>query len=137
MPYVCLKCNEVYKSSINQIKPIKYGENKEWMFCPKINCHGEVVEIDELIMPTIIELNKKDYTTEFCCSGHSYERYTNTYISFTGEKIPMNLPKGFIMEKIGDKFCIRKYYDNISSKLERFEEILKTNLELLKWANNL
>lgn len=139
MPYICLKCNQVYKESMNQIKPIKYGEDKEWLFCPKIDCHGQVVKIDELILPTIIELNKKGYITEFCCSGHSYEeKYTNTYISFASEVVPLKLPEGFAVEKINNKICIRKkYYSDTVPKSERFQEIIKTNLELLKWANSL
>ena len=31
------------------------------------------IQIDEMILPTISELNKKGYETKFCCSGHSLD----------------------------------------------------------------
>lgn len=39
----------------------------------------EFVDIDELAIPWIIELNKKGYKTQFCCSGHIYEVGVFTY----------------------------------------------------------
>ena len=39
----------------------------------------EFVDIDELAIPWIIELNKKGYKTQFCCSGHIYEIGVFTY----------------------------------------------------------
>lgn len=48
------------------------------------NCGKPTFEIDDLMVPSIIELNKKGWKTNYCCSGHVYD-YTNNvggYISF-------------------------------------------------------
>lgn len=39
----------------------------------------QFVDIDELAIPWIIELNKKGYKTQYCCSGHIYECGVYTY----------------------------------------------------------
>ena len=73
--YLCLDCLEVY--------------NTPFEHCPKASCDGRIVEIDELILPAIIEFNRKGYITEFCCSGHMHSPYP--YVRFdteTFETIP-------------------------------------------------
>lgn len=67
--YLCLNCLEVY--------------NTPFEHCPKANCDGRIVEIDELILPAIIEFNRKGYITEFCCSGHIHNPYP--YVKFDTE----------------------------------------------------
>lgn len=69
MAYMCLECYEVY--------------NMNLPYCPKETCNcGQVIEVDELMLPTIMILNQKGYCTEFCCSGHAYHGYCNSYITF-------------------------------------------------------
>ena len=67
--YLCLNCLEVY--------------NTPFEHCPKASCDGRIVEIDELILPAIIEFNRKGYITEFCCSGHIHNPYP--YVKFDTE----------------------------------------------------
>ena len=58
MAYMCMGCYEVY--------------DRELGYCPKVNCHRDVVEIDELMLLAIKILNQKGYITEYCCAGHVY-----------------------------------------------------------------
>lgn len=127
MAKFCTSCHQIYKSNF----PLK---DKEYTFCPKNECYGEVVEIDDLIFPIILELNKKGYRTEYCCSGHYYEKRTNTYILFCdGIKLP-KIPYGYELEQdVKDsRICIRKYYDDCT-----VEDIYKGMIELLEWAKDL
>ena len=50
---LCLKCGEIYDKSL---KPLNDGE---YNFCPKSSCIGEIVEVDEMILPVIRILNLK------------------------------------------------------------------------------
>jgi hypothetical protein len=68
MGYLCLKCFEEYTGKANR--------------CPRRYCGGELVEIDELMMPLIIWFNKHGMKTKFCCSGHANKKYTDSYIMF-------------------------------------------------------
>lgn len=148
--YLCLGCFEEYKQeSIKLNESSKYDYNT---ICPKANCYGDVVEIDDLLLPVIKLLNQKGYITTFCCSGHSYEAgYCNTYISFDNEYLPNIIPKGFIVEdkqwykenypKCYDEnkedICIRKYYGKDLNEYELHKEICKTAIGLMKWAEKL
>lgn len=78
--YLCLDCLEVYST------PFEH--------CPKASCYGRVVEIDELILPAIIEFNKKGYATVFCCSGHMHSPYP--YVVFDINEIPEKQQEIFI-----------------------------------------
>ena len=83
MYYFCTNCHEVYDHNLEQISASKYGNNYNIRTCPKTGCHGATVEIDELIMPAILEFNRKGYITEYCCSGHPYDENPSPYVSFT------------------------------------------------------
>ena len=47
--YVCMECYEIYNE---EFKPEKYdiGERLPVSYCPKVNCDGEIVKIDHLIL---------------------------------------------------------------------------------------
>jgi len=51
--YICLNCYEVYDNHL------KFDRTLEYNFCPKSSCDGNIIEVDELFIPVIIELNKK------------------------------------------------------------------------------
>lgn len=141
MGYICTSClREYYADGLNLEN--SYGYNYK---CPSIHCGDlSVVEIDDLMMSTIKELNKKGYITKFCCSGHSYEKNTDTYISFNSDTVPSTLPSGFILEDmdyhiknnfsyIGDQLCIRKWYKEIA-KEDLQKALLETAIELIDWV---
>ena len=127
--YLCLNCFEVYSNEYRY-------DRRDYNFCPKLGCDGEVVEIDELMIPVIKTLNEKGYCTEYCCSGHYGDGYTNTYIKFSEwVELPEELPDGFVYEERGN--VIRKnYVDNLHPN-QKYIEILNTTKVLIEWADNL
>ena len=127
--YLCLNCFEVYSNEYRY-------DRRDYNFCPKLGCDGEVVEIDELMIPVIKTLNEKGYCTEYCCSGHYGDGYTNTYIKFSEwVELPEELPDGFVHEERGN--VIRKnYVDNLHPN-QKYIEILNTTKDLIEWADNL
>lgn len=142
MGYICLSCyNEYYKDGLNLT-----GNNGYKYRCPLCTCGDlNVVEIDDILLPIIKKLNQKGYITQYCCSGHTYEGDTNTYIAFDNDTIPKTIPKDFILEDedyykknnwtfIGNMMCIRKGYEDIP-KDKLYEELLKTHLDLMKWVD--
>ena len=127
--YLCLNCFEVHSNKYRY-------DRRDYNFCPKLGCDGEVVEIDELMIPVIKTLNEKGYCTEYCCSGHYGDGYTNTYIKFSEwVELPEELPDGFVYEERGN--VIRKnYVDNLHPN-QKYIEILNTTKDLIEWADNL
>ena len=82
---MCKRCFEIYNADKTKSKR-----------CPKYNCEGELFAIDELIMYAIQILNRKKYSTIYCCSGHYHEsKGITSYVYFTEKITPkMGLPKG-------------------------------------------
>lgn len=129
MSLMCTGCFEVkkfYEVTPYQDKP--YHPYK----VGTCECGSNVCEIDELILPTIIELNKKGWATDFCCSGHMNEGAICTYIKF--KNMPITLPFGFRK----DEDCIRydKFFVDLRG-LEGFERLLRINRNLYSWATRL
>lgn len=125
MAKLCVDCFEVYDESY----PIIKGE---YNHCPKADCIGNVIEVDELLLPTIIELNKKRYYTKYCCSGHYYSKGgDNCYIMFEDGVILPNIPNGFKYDT-GSACTIRKTFKSNKHKL--FKEINLCANELLDWV---
>lgn len=130
--HVCMECFESYDRRF-LMNADGFGE----VFCPKSSCQGEVVELDELIAPTIILLNQKGYLTKFCCSGHWYEESSTTYIYFYDE-IPIELlPEGFVLEDDyeGNATTIRTRYGDTEEN--KYDFVIRVNKQLYEWANNL
>lgn len=134
MPFVCLDCFEIYENNIALIQT-----SNGHIYCPKKTCYGEIIEVDELLLPTIILLNKKNYKTAYCCAGHFLTGIDeNAYIMFKNNCQPLTVPKGFTSEfNFGTHtYTIRKWFrEDVES--ERVENILTTALELYKWAESL
>jgi len=106
---------------------IKFDKKLDWNFCPKSNCNGNTIEIDELFIPIIIELNKKGYKTTYSCSGHIYDSHINSYIGFEGDIKLNSLPNGYVYDKIGIS-CIRKVFDNSKENLDEIFLWIDENL---------
>lgn len=124
----CLKCQTIFDN-------LRYKRELEYQICPIVNCYGKIVEVDELITPTIMLLNKKKYYTDYCCSGHWYDSSNNIYISFNEDiKLPF-YPDGFSVENNIGKVVLRKWLNdkryNTQSKINL---IHKYNKILYKWV---
>lgn len=136
---LCNECFEVYDSYY--IKDNENGFNR----CPKYNCYGEVFDIDELMIPTIIELNKKGYITEYCCSGHSIEKRILTYIVISDiinfKKLPENFDVEYDSYNGRNRTTIRYNYNLTKNSdltpQENLNKICKINNDLLDWAISL
>ena len=131
---ICMGCNEMYDVQFL----IRVNRDGYDYICPKKGCDGSVIELDELIAPTIIELNNKGYYTRYCCSGHWYSNeHTATYIAFSNKDcVPDELPEGFKLYKSGE--TIRLSNDEAFDDLvERFRHINEVNVILLEWAKKL
>lgn len=134
MPFICLNCYEIYEDNVSSL-----ANTKGNIQCPKRTCCGDVVQVDELLLPTIILLNKKGYRTSYCCSGHFITcMEENSYIMFEHNCQPPTIPKGFHGEyNFGTQaYVIRKWFKEDVEK-ERVENILNTALEIYKWADSL
>ena len=129
MATMCEKCYEV---DTRKYKPKRLCKH----------CGGLLVQIDEMMLPTISLLNKKGYRTVFCCSGHAYDLLNNpymffeTYICFENYVSLPNIPDGFHRngDFYGGRFSIGKNIFDDWSDTYRQAELLKNNLILLEWA---
>ena len=138
MAYMCMGCYEVYDWNMEM--------------CPKTGCEGNIVEIDELMLPIIKMLNQKGYITEYCCSGHVYGNGSSSYIclrEFVTEVLEENeinqikeeLPKSWSMEidqynRLSFRHMIYAAYEQ-EYEVEKYEDILMTNLEFIKFVEQL
>ena len=130
--YLCLYCGEVYDSS-----GLNINELVEDIWCPKTNCYGTLVEIDELLIPTIKILNDKGYFTKFCCSGHYTGQHPRAYIVFQeGIDIPF-VPSGFKKEFFNNCISIESITHLRKPTFKDFYKICDNAKTLLKWANKL
>lgn len=154
--FLCLSCGEVFSEVV---------ENKDYVMgnsygalaylCPKINCSGNVIEIDDFLISVIRNLNNHGFNTLACCSGHTQDTMVqlgnsaHTYILFErnimGEFIDdsmigdliSSLPKGFKIEtdNYDDmlRFIISK---DVTCKNEgdAMCKIAKNCADLLKWT---
>lgn len=127
---ICLKCEEIYDERIVSYKPYKHNR------CPKQNCTGNLVDIDELFVPIILQLNKKGYTTKYCCSGHLHQNGCGviaSYISFKEFVILDDLINVIDEDWIYDEHnrVIRKYFEGGLKKEGLLYEITKNANDLL------
>ena len=133
MVHVCMECYEIYE---NKLLSDKYVE----LFCPKKECQGEVVELDENIAPTIIELNVKGYHTKFCCGGHWYGSCFSPYIYFHDDCMPDDLPEDFVKCEHSSDTTIRyrlSEHFGRNEKIDKFDESLKVARILRDWVKKL
>lgn len=106
---------------------------------------NEYFECDELLAPTIYNLNLKGYLTEFCCTGHIYPEkqkradggvsyiYDNFYINFK-EKYDFDF-KNFPERAWMDGNTLRIDIDTMTDIYEeRRDLILKACDEIWRWS---
>lgn len=140
---ICPECGSVYQKNLINTKHM----NGYYMPCPRTDCCGDIFECDELLIPAILELNNKGYSTLFCCAGHAFE-YGEGYISFDdfNYELSRNLPKppsGWFWEDIcfrNEGACGERTLRSVNDgKNPREKQIILTMNanELMNWAYNL
>jgi hypothetical protein len=113
-----------------------------------------VDEIDEELIPLLIELNEKNWVTTFSCSGHKEEIENegrwNAYIAFhlDNKVAPPNVPL-YSLKKSKNKYSEKKelgnyngyfyyWYGDKNKSIEESEEERKQLMaDLLDWAKKL
>jgi hypothetical protein len=139
---ICNKCYEIYN-------------NPKFAQCPKATCAGEVIHIDELMIPSIIALNKKGYPTSTCCSSHEFgvthtiDMYgaTYTWINFKPNVLTLpSIPDGFELNHLGSgngdgRYVIRLEREQYGSPspltFTRQTHLFNGIVNLTKWADSL
>ena len=125
----CLDCGRIFKNDI------LLGEYNS---CPILECNGEVVDIDDNILETILLLNQKGYPTKFCCSGHTWGG--DPYILFEDgitERTFESLPNDFITDPSPtDGLVIRKSISG-TGKTDKLIALSEASIDLIKWADSL
>lgn len=134
MAWICLGCFEIYNDFLL---------NKDVLFCPKVDCGCEVVEIDDLMVPIVIALNSKGYYTKFCCSGHLYNN-GNPYVYFNEfcekEDFPKffeELPEPWYIDKTSDWVIRCNIPQNFDYNVQKQSFICDANIKLLDFAYSL
>ena len=126
--YMCPHCyNIIYMNgktyssiSSSNIDDFYLNINLTFM-CPF--CENRVVgiELDPNIAEDISILNKKGYTTKYCCEGHisDHQYISAPYIYFnnTHDDITKNLPKTWNVDTEYDHFVIRGDINNSKKKI--------------------
>lgn len=136
--YLCLGCGAVYSSARINTDAVCSADNLCGdMDCPKTDCGGELIEIDELLIPAVWMLNQKGYMTESCCSGHYASNSCRTYIKFeVGIDVP-SVPDGFKKERIGGHVIIESFISFGKHDLKGFCQICDSAKILAQWADSL
>lgn len=136
--FLCLDCGAVY-NSVNLNIDARITEDNPYgdVVCPKANCEGELIEVDELLIPTIWILNQKGYMTEDSCSGHYTSDRCRTYIKFECGIDVLTVPRGFTKKKYGDNVTIESYVSFRKPDLNDFYKICDNAKELARWAESL
>ena len=142
--YICKECGALY--------------NVYMEYCPAADCdYGELIEIDELMIPickTLLDLN---YAVDSSCAGHAYTtstipqvHFANWWVDYVGveslENAFSGLPDGWeihIHDIKNDGEIIGKHVAlvaNIDSELiaeDRYMVIIERNLALLDFVKKL
>jgi hypothetical protein len=106
--------------------------------CPILHCGGKVVDIDDNILQTIIQLNEKGYPTAFCCTGHTWgnEPYIVFDDSVNINAFP-NLPKAFNSE-ITPNGALRIYKSiPANSSIDTQKLLMEAAIDLIEWSDRL
>lgn len=150
--YLCTNCKTIYNNSQLNDKNADYSVY--YKKCPNAQCEHTLIQIDEIMIPTIMMLNEKGYETKFCCSGHFYRDVIDCYIKFTEEVINI-ISKSIeynLIDPLPEEFyvyvnCIRnkreywaktKYVDISSNEAaDRIKYVTKLNNKLYRWCCDL
>ncbi len=147
MAKLCMMCLESYDESIELLMVNEDADGTLYRQCPKRACQGSIIDVDDLMLSTIIILNEKGYFTKSCCSGHLEEMITESYIEFeTKEPILEIIPQGYELnivtktnekeEKISENLVLSKKMAMLEG-IGGYRDLLENSLNLHNWAEML
>ena len=120
--YLCSKCFDILYSKYHKCTKCDFNSYEE------VN-----IEIDSKLAFQISILNKKGYTTKFCCSGHALDEWVSSYIYFE-DKID-SCPEDWYIDDDGYIIRGNRNRDWIELDFITRENILTNyNGNLLKWV---
>ena len=130
---ICTTCWEIYAGNTGIIV--------DGHPCPKRECMGQVADIDELLLPSIVLLNAKGYWTKCCCSGHFHSGTSDSaYILFektVKEEHFGGLPKGFTYEAGNQNLvCIRRQLRG-KDQFDLHRKAVEASIDVLEWARSI
>lgn len=131
MIYACSRCFRVH----NEKSLAKDSEGK--YYCSQPGCEEELIQIDEMILETILLLWRKGYDTSACCSGHCQgNAYNVPYIIFSDkqDKDLFPLPKGFVMKGLREGTILEP---KKKMRAPDMHTIFRRNDRLLTWAEKI
>ena len=139
MAYMHRKTFEIYMEVQDEKTP------NEWFF------------VDDMIAPSIQLLNRKGYTTEWCCAGHPFIGCINVhpqsgveykcekffarqmYVSFAeGVSSLPPVPDGFYTTTFGDMLAVRyDYPTEMTDAYDIMAKGLEINKQFYEWVSSL
>ena len=120
--YLCSKCFDILYSKYHKCTKCDFNNYEE------VN-----IEIDSKLAFQISILNKKGYTTKFCCSGHALDEWVSSYIYF--EDKMDSCPEDWYIDDDGYIIRGNRNRDWIELDFITRENILTNyNDNLLKWV---
>ena len=120
--YLCSKCFDILYSKYHKCTKCDFNNYEE------VN-----IEIDSKLAFQISILNKKGYTTKFCCSGHALDEWVSSYIYFE-DKID-SCPEDWYIDDDGYIIRGNRNRDWVELDFITRENILTNyNANLLKWV---
>ena len=140
MGRMCEGCFESYSNDIGLLK-VNYAQHEQYCACPKRNCDGRIIEVDDMIAPAVKILNEKGYFTTGSCSGHMEEAFSEFYIEFMNGVTLETVPKGCTVVKVTDEdgaefIRMSKKFTSIGVK-DAYQDIMANAFLLYRWADDL
>lgn len=142
MSRICLNCFTEFSSDISRLSINDPGADG-FIPCPISGCGGEVIEVDDLLAPVVMELNKKGYYTTSSCAGHINSGYA--YIEFDKcvEELPTmpddSMTRVLEYQVFGEeksKFVLLAYIEG-ENALATMKNICNVAQSWYKWAMSL
>ena len=136
--YLCPECGRM--TSINYISFHRIKKGGKETKCLNEECNGEMFECDEEMAIPIAILNKKGYTTRYCCSGHLYQTLCRGYIAFANGVELNSVPRGWFTEARDEAMLnhsVIRYAFSESDISKRRHKIHRKINALIRWAEDL
>ena len=128
----CTKCLEIFYDDLQSNLL-----HKAQKICPKVDCNGELMRVDELLAPIVITLYQKGYRHIVdCCSGHAHRPNSALHICFNDNALIDDCPEEWEIVNSGDNTIICKHIET-KDLYKKQAEIFKGIMQLWSWAKNL